>query len=104
MNFIKIQINKIIIDFSDDDNLYEYKGKTAYKIQEMQTPFNSINIKNLPTIFFIISAVILSVMLMKFGPNFRSSFDLNQSYLKKYEIEYFSNSYKDLHSYFKVTN
>lgn len=68
----------------------------------MKTPFSSINFIYLPTIFFIISAVILSVMLMKFGPNFKSSYVLNESYLKKYQINYFSDSYKDLNSYFKV--
>ena len=69
----------------------------------MKTPFSVINFKNLPTVFFIISAVILSVMLMKFAPAFKSSFDFNESYMRKYEIEYFSNSYKDLNNYFKVS-
>lgn len=68
----------------------------------MKTPFSVINFKKLPTIFFIISAVIISLMLIKFYPTFVSSYALQDSYFKKYQMEYFSLSFKDINRFFKV--
>ena len=99
------QVNKSrnkIEDYSDDDSILQEKNKSNYKINEITKGIQIINFRYLPMIFFLISTVLLSLILLKFYPNFRSSFSLTETYLKKYQIDYFSFSFKNLDRLSKV--
>jgi hypothetical protein len=77
-------------------NEFEEKPKNKHFFSKF------IVIKNYPTVFFIITIILLSSMLFKFIPKFRSKFSYSETYKKKFEIEYFSESFNNLNSFFLV--
>lgn len=76
-------------------NQYENNNETKKDVK-------LINFKNLPSVFFVLSLIILSIMIVKFYPKFKTSFDLENTSNKKFEIEYFSFTFRNLDNISKV--
>lgn len=64
--------------------------------------FNLAKYENFPTIFFIIMVLILSSMLIRHTPVFKSYILDKEIYKNKFDIEYFSASFKHLNNFFTV--
>lgn len=61
-----------------------------------------LKLKDYPSVFFIITIVVLSYMLLKFIPRFKSDFSITETYKLKFQIEYFPNTIRNLESFVKV--
>ena len=59
----------VFLDLTDDENYLPLKNQCENK-KETKKDVKLINFKNLPSVFYVLSLIILSIMIVKFYPKF----------------------------------